>query len=541
MAQLSTLRPQSTQREGRLALATSALQRDKNLRAHRVAVLYDTPRSTLRGRLAGALPQGIANAQKRKLSPIEEQSLVQWILDLDRRGFPPQIIDVRRMADVLLRNRGQNPPPQPVGKNWVSRFVSNQLELQTKWNRKFHSQRARCEDPVKINAWFKLIHDTRVAYGIPDEDVYNFDETGFMMGVAATSKVVTSSDTIGRATVVQPGNREWVTTIECINASGWRLPPFVILSGKLHQASWYKDLPDDWVVAVSDNGWTTDELGLEWLKHFNRHTESCTKGAYRLLILDGHGSHATPEFDQYCKDNKIITLCMPPHTSHLLQPLDVGCFAILKVTYGQQVSELARQGVFHIDKLDFLYIYIKIRSTVLSEQHIKAGFDATGLIPLCPDRVLSNLTVVRTPSPPVTAGDESAAWTAETPRTTTQLEQQARLVRDLLKRQSQSPSSQAITQLVKGCQLAMNAATILAEENSRLRAANHRQRRKRQQQRQYIARGGALQAQEGRALVTVAQVDVQPSDQAETPQVRTRAPPTCSKCHVQGHNRTQCR
>jgi hypothetical protein len=86
---------------------------------------------------------------------------------------------------------------ETAAKNWVSRFVSNQLELQTKWNRKFHSQRARCEDPVKINAWFKLIHDTRVAYGIPDEDVYNFDETGFMMGVAATSKVVTSSDTIG--------------------------------------------------------------------------------------------------------------------------------------------------------------------------------------------------------------------------------------------------------------------------------------------------------------------------------------------------------
>lgn len=75
--------------------------------------------------------------------------------------------------------------------------------------------------------------------------MYNFDETGFMIGVAATSKVVTSSDTVGRATTIQPGNREWVTVIKCINASGWYLPPFVILSGKLHQASWYKDLPHD--------------------------------------------------------------------------------------------------------------------------------------------------------------------------------------------------------------------------------------------------------------------------------------------------------
>jgi hypothetical protein len=141
------------------------------------------------------------------------------------------------MADALLAGRGQYPPPPPVGKNWVSRFVNSQSELQTKWNRKFHSQRARCEDPVVIAAWFKLVEEMRQAYGILDTDTYNFDETGFMMGVAATSKVVTSSDTVGRAVTIQPGNRDWVTTIECINASGRCLPPFVILSGKLHQAS----------------------------------------------------------------------------------------------------------------------------------------------------------------------------------------------------------------------------------------------------------------------------------------------------------------
>ena len=125
------------------------------------------------------------------------------------------------MADALLAARGQDPPPLPVGKNWVSRFVNGQSELQTRWNRKFHSQRGKCEDPITITAWFKLVEETRQRYGILEQDVYNFDETGFMMGVAATSKVVTSADTVGRAVTVQPGNRDWVTTIECINASGW--------------------------------------------------------------------------------------------------------------------------------------------------------------------------------------------------------------------------------------------------------------------------------------------------------------------------------
>jgi hypothetical protein len=60
----------------------------------------------------------------------------------------------------------------------------------------------------------------RQTYGILEEDTYNFDETGFMMSVASTSKVVTSSDTIGQATLVQLDDREFVTAIECISASG---------------------------------------------------------------------------------------------------------------------------------------------------------------------------------------------------------------------------------------------------------------------------------------------------------------------------------
>ena len=76
----------------------------------------------------------------------------------------------------------------------MSRFIQRQPDLQTKWNRKFHSQRARCEDPALTAAWFKLINDTLITYGIQDTDIYNFNKTGFIMGVAATSKVVTSSD-----------------------------------------------------------------------------------------------------------------------------------------------------------------------------------------------------------------------------------------------------------------------------------------------------------------------------------------------------------
>lgn len=246
-------------------------------------------------------------------------------------------------------------------------LLKTQPELQTNWERNPHSQRALCEDTVKISTWCKVVEETRQAYGIQDGDTYNHDETGFMMGVGSSSKIVTSAGTVSRAIYIQPGNRDWVITIEGICASGWSIPPFIILSGKLRQASWYTALPAGWLLAVIDNGWTTDQLGLAWLEHFNRHTESCTSSTYWLLILDGHSSYATSEFDAYCTEHRIVSLCMPAHRSHFLQSLDVSCFSPLKAAYGRGFTELARQGVFYIDKEEFLSIYPRVRSSVFTE------------------------------------------------------------------------------------------------------------------------------------------------------------------------------
>ena len=184
-----------------------------------------------------------------------------------------------------------------------------------------------------------LVQKTILQYGIDPDDIYNFDETGFAMGLTATAKIVTRAEYYGRRPLLQPGNREWVTTIECLNASGWLLPPCMIFKGKFFIESWFDNLPNDWRFEVSPNGWTSDEIGLRWLrKLFIPSTSSRTKGKYRLLILDGHGSHLTPSFDQICKENNIIPICMPAHSSHLLQPLDIGCFAVLKRSYSRMVE-----------------------------------------------------------------------------------------------------------------------------------------------------------------------------------------------------------
>src|ERR1700753_1773578 len=139
------------------------------------------------------------------------------------------------------------------------------------------------------------------------------------MGVIGTRMVITGSERRTTPKTLQPGNTEWVTTIVAANAQGWAPPPFIIFKGRQHYNTWYKAIADrpSWVLSVSDKGWTSLEHGLEWLQHFNQHTEARTKGAYRLLIMDGHDSHNTIEFENFCKDHRIITLCIPPHSSHL--------------------------------------------------------------------------------------------------------------------------------------------------------------------------------------------------------------------------------
>jgi hypothetical protein len=106
-----------------------------------------------------------------------------------------------------------------------------------------------------------------------------------------------------------------------VNARGWSLPPLIIFAGKTFQSTWFKNDPRyaNWSIVMSQNGWMNDEIGLSWLKEiFEPFTRVRKRGTYRLLILDGHGSHLTPEFDQFAEDHQIISLCMSAHLSHLL-------------------------------------------------------------------------------------------------------------------------------------------------------------------------------------------------------------------------------
>jgi hypothetical protein len=120
-----------------------------------------------------------------------------------------------------------------------------------------------------------------------------------------------------------------------------------------------------------------------------------------LLIIDGYKSHCLVEFQDYCKENKIIALCMPSHLSHLLQPLDVVPYSLLKRYYGDGISLLARSRIYYIDKETFLLAFKAAFKKTFTQENICAGFRGAGLVPYNLDAVLLKLDVqLRTPTLP---------------------------------------------------------------------------------------------------------------------------------------------
>jgi hypothetical protein len=227
-----------------------------------------------------------------------------------------------------------------------------------------------------------LVANIRTKYRIQDEDFYNFDKTNFIIGVICASIIVTRTDRRGRGKQFQSGNREWATAIECVSNNGFILPPFLIIQGKNHLASWYigTDLPSSWVIKTSPNGWTDNDTTIDWIQHFDKYIEIRRKGIYRMIVLDDHKSHLSAQFEEFYKEKNIITLCLPVHSSYLTQPLDIDCFNILKRLYNKQLEAFIKTHINHIAKPEFFIAFKAAHLITMTTENIKAGFRSTGLL-----------------------------------------------------------------------------------------------------------------------------------------------------------------
>jgi len=166
-------------KEGRMQLALEAYKKGLFPSKTAAAKAFDVPPRTFITRVNGTTARKNSTANCHKLTDTEESTLSAWILDMDRRGLPPQISTVHYLAQLLLSARLSSSQEAFIGENWVNRFIKRHKELCSKYSRKYDYQRAKCEDPELIKSWFTQFHDAIQKYGILEQDIYNMDETGF--------------------------------------------------------------------------------------------------------------------------------------------------------------------------------------------------------------------------------------------------------------------------------------------------------------------------------------------------------------------------
>ena len=99
--------------------------------------------------------------------------------------------------------------------------------------------------------------------------------------------------------------------------------------------------------------------------------------------MDGHGSHTITDFMFQCFSHRIYLLFLPPHTSHVLQPLDLAVFSSLKSAYRKELGFLTQlTDSTVVGKRNFLACYQKARLAALTGQNIRNGWEAAGLWPV---------------------------------------------------------------------------------------------------------------------------------------------------------------
>jgi hypothetical protein len=360
----------------------AALSDVRNGKSIRVASReWGVPFSTLQNRNKGRENHSIASETQQRLSPSQEEHLSNWVLAQEALGVPLTHGQIRQFASRILVIKGDS---QILGKRWMEGFLRRNPILRTKRARNIDSMRVNRATTQVIKDWFPRLAIPIISL-IKPENRYNMDESGIMEGMGANGLVVGSSN---RRAIQkkQPGSRAWTSFIECISATGKALLPLVIFKGKSVQQQWFsadsKELSTykDWKFTATENAWTSDETALEWLETV--FLPQTTTLEPRLLILDGQGSHETTDFMYCCFENSVYLLFLPPHTSHVLQPLDLSVFSSLKSHYRKEVGFLSLlTDSSPVGKQNFLSCYATARKEALSAKIIKAGWKATGLWP----------------------------------------------------------------------------------------------------------------------------------------------------------------
>lgn len=182
-----------------------------------------------------------------------------------------------------------------------------------------------------VQLFFDKYESVLAKYKFTPEKIYNMDETG-VSSVHTPPKVIASRKLkqVGGITSTERGFN--TTMLACINAVGNSIPPVFVFPRVNFKNHMLHGAPPGSLGTCHISGWSNSDVFLEFLNHFIKHVKP-SKDDKVLLIMDNHESHISIDAIELARENGIIMLTIPPHTSHKLQPLDRGVFGPFKTYY----------------------------------------------------------------------------------------------------------------------------------------------------------------------------------------------------------------
>jgi hypothetical protein len=258
------------------------------------------------------------------------------------------------------------------------------MNLKTQKPKKRELSRVKGSHADNIKGYFEELESVLLKYDLLNKPgcLWNVDETGITLDFPPP-KIISGKD--DKPFIVSSPKQATTTVIAAGSALGETIPPYVIYKGQRLMSELTTGCLPQTKFAMSKNGWSTAENFLDFFRnHFLVHV----KERPCLLLYDGHLTHITQDVINTARQENVHMFVLPPHTSHQLQPLDVGVFGPFKAALATAAhkiihSEVGRQ-VLRSDLPSLIASAYKSSMTV---PNLQAAFRKTGIVPFNPSAV----------------------------------------------------------------------------------------------------------------------------------------------------------
>ena len=351
------------------------------------ATEFGVPDASLRHKLSGRVdPEATRSGPPPMFSQEEEAHFVDHLKFMSACGYGYSRAEVVDMATEYAVCLGKRDKEHPLTFRWYNGFMSRWPELKVLKPRGLEIQRAKATTVDCVNRYYSELGNILTKYNLQDkpERIYNVDEKGLSTSHTPPS-VVAGSDM--KPPAVTSASRTTVTVIGCGNALGHHVPPFFVFPGvRMRQ-----ELLDGRSVGadgdVSDSGWSNSVIFRKYIEsHLLKYLPERSAEHPVLVLYDGHKSHINLGLIDWAKTQHLILFILPAHTSHVLQPLDIGCFGPFERIYNNVAHKFMRDHCGQsITRYNVCALGCSAYSKALSVENLQGSFRKAGIYPFNPN------------------------------------------------------------------------------------------------------------------------------------------------------------